>query len=228
MLVVGDLFVFNDYQEKSPVYRIVTADAAGSPFNGWQVRSIIPSHSQLINFNPVGQEKNIVKIKHTFSLNFLGDRDPWDFFLKLANVEKFSRNDIETVINNRDYEIMNWILYKQASNIEEIITQDIIDDIVKKGDLLMIDVLRTRNLLPSQECLTWAIESNLTKIFVKLMFMGVQPDIRAVNWACLNLPASSIELILIAGFFPDTEGVKLLKDSEYLHKQILVDIFELQ
>jgi len=222
MLTVGDFFVFNDYQEKSPIYKIL---ALGNENEKWSVRNI--ENGQIIEFNPHGQEKNIIKIKHITSINYIGERDPWDFYFKLSECHENDdhKNLINKIIENRDYEIMNWTLFNYGT---DIIQQDVIDEIVKKGDLLMIDLLKNHNLIPSQECLTWAIESNLTKIMVKLMFIGVEPDIRAVNWACINLPATSVELIMIAGFFPDSAGVAHLKNSGDLHKQTLVDIFELR
>lgn len=213
----------------SGVYKIINISYKGNN-NKWLLLNISGDKKYLI-FNWKKIPDKVMKIKNIFWLNFIKERDPWDFISKMQEFHEISEIKKEKALNyiieNRDYEIMDYSLNEELFD-NNILTTEKIDQILKSGDLLMMDVLAQYKIFSSDETLSWAINNNLTKIITYLLNKGFEPDIKDINWACKNLPGETIELILIFGYTPDTAGTRYLLESDDLYKENLVKIFDLK
>lgn len=251
-MLVGDHIVVNlttTTNNNSKIFKILKTASNGTSNSknnnknnvistGWIVEDIITKEKK--KFKWVGFEDRIMKIKNIFWLNFINSRDPWDFITKMQEFhELFSQKSpegpsklntprgaeaLDYIIENRDYEIMNYNLNQELIPVK----QEIVDKILKSGDLQMMNVLAEYNIFASPEMLSWAINNNLTKIIIYLLNQGLIPDIKDINWACKNSTVEIVELIMIAGYFPDTAGTQYLLDSGDLYKEALVKIFDLK
>jgi hypothetical protein len=212
----------------SGIYKIIRTEYKEDK-GKWLLSPLAGGKYKIFNWRKMTDR--IMKIKNIYWLNFINERDPWDFITKMQEFHELleinKEQALDFIIQDRDYEIMNYSLNEEIFD-NTILTVEKIDQILKSGDLLMMDVLAQYKIFSSDETLSWAINNNLTKIITYLLNKGFEPDIKDINWACKNLPGETIELLLIFGYAPDTAGTRYLLESDDLDKEALVKIFDLK